>query len=41
MMTHRMADLMTGMLIMTGLAFCVCVGMIVLAYRKRNQSGDE
>jgi hypothetical protein len=40
-MPHRMASLLSGMLLLTVLAFCLCVGIIVLAYRKRNQSGDE
>lgn len=40
-MSHRMADLLIGMVIMTGIAFCVVMGMILLAYRKRNQSGGE
>jgi hypothetical protein len=40
-MTHGMAELLGGMLIMTGLAFCVCVGIAILAYRKRNRSGAD
>ena len=40
-MAHRMADLLIGMVLMTVMAFGVCVAMIVLAYRKRNQSGLE
>jgi len=39
--SHRMADLLLGMVIMTVLAFGVCVGMVLLAYRKRNQTGQE
>lgn len=40
-MQHGMASLLGGMLLLTVLAFCLCMGIIVLAYRKRNQSGDE
>ena len=40
-MAHRMANLLIGMVVMTVLAFGVCVAMIVLAYRKRNQTGPE
>lgn len=40
-MSHRMADLLSGMVLMTVLAFGVCVTMIVLIYRKWNQSGHE
>jgi hypothetical protein len=40
-MSHLMADLLIGMVIMTVLAFGVCMGIVLLAYRKRNQTGQE
>jgi hypothetical protein len=36
-----MLAMMIGMLILMVVAFCICAGITVMAYRKRHPSGDE
>lgn len=40
-MSHQMAYLLSGMVLLTGVSFCLCVGIAVMAYRKRHQTGGE
>ena len=36
-----MSGLMAGMLILTLLSLCVCIGITILAYRKRDRSAGD